>query len=91
MKTLETRKSQNKKSKNRLIALIIVVILMLVGIVLLLTQSTWISAELGQSKAQYTLGLDYYQKKIILKHSRGLSRLLIKKMQMQKIHWESCT
>ncbi|GAA3264647.1 hypothetical protein GCM10017706_26460 [Lactococcus lactis subsp. hordniae] len=63
MRTLEARKSQNKKSKNRLIALIIVVILMVVGIVLLLTQSTWISAELGQSKAQYTLGLDYYQKK----------------------------
>lgn len=56
-------KYKNNKKRNWLIALIIVVILVATGIVLFLTQSTRISAELGQAKAQYTIGLEYYQKK----------------------------
>lgn len=44
-------KYKNNKKRNWLIALIIVVILVATGIVLFLTQSTRISAELGQAKA----------------------------------------
>ncbi|BAL50871.1 tetratricopeptide repeat protein [Lactococcus lactis] len=66
MQNLKDKHQKNKKRK-WLFALVVIIFLVTVGLILLLTQSTRISAELGQAKAQYSIGLNYYQKKNYVK------------------------